>query len=120
MTISRLLVVAVGGHGRSVVEAAELSGQFEGVGFLYDSVPAGKLVLYVAVLWPLASVPHYRSVVDQTIVAFGNNALREKLMQQLAAMGFALAAVVHSRAILSPSTVLCSGSVVMSGAIVGA
>ena len=41
----RLLVVGAGGHGRSVVEAAELSGQFEVVGLLDDSLPL------VTVLW---------------------------------------------------------------------
>ena len=42
MTTFRLLVVATGGHGRSVAEAAELSGQFEVVGLLDDSLPSVK------------------------------------------------------------------------------
>jgi hypothetical protein len=33
MAKTRLLVVGAGGHGRSVAEAAELSGQFAVVGF---------------------------------------------------------------------------------------
>ena len=39
MSKIRLLVVGAGGHGRSVAEAAELSGQFEVVCFLDDSLP---------------------------------------------------------------------------------
>lgn len=34
MVKTRLLVVGAGGHGRSVAEAAELSGMFEVVGLL--------------------------------------------------------------------------------------
>ncbi len=48
MVKTRLLVVGAGGHGRSEAEAAELSGQFEVVGFLDDALPAGKSVLNVA------------------------------------------------------------------------
>ncbi len=94
MVKTRLLVVGAGGHGRSVAEAAELSGQFEVVGFLDDALPAGKSVLNVAVLGSMVSMGLHRAAADQTIVAIGNNAVREKLMQQLTATGFALAIVV--------------------------
>ena len=60
MVKTRLLVVGAGGHGRSVAEAAELSGQFEVVGFLDDSLPAGATALGLPVLGPVAH-PH-----DQT------------------------------------------------------
>lgn len=119
MAKTRLLVVGAGGHGRSVAEAAELSGQFEVVGFLDDSMPAGETVLGVSVLGPVASMAHHRAAADQAIVAIGNNAVREKLKQQLAAAGFKWATVVHPRAIVSPSAVLGAGSAVMAGAIVG-
>lgn len=119
MVKTRLLVVGAGGHGRSVAEAAELSGQFEVVGFLDDALPAGKSVLNVAVLGPMVSMGHHRAAADQTIVAIGNNAVRETLMQQLASAGFVLATVIHPRAIVSSSAVLSEGSAVMAGAIVG-
>lgn len=119
MNKSRLLVVGAGGHGRSVAEAAELTGQFEVVGFLDDSLPVGEPVLGVAVLGPVASMDHHRATADQAIVAIGNSAVREKLMQQLAEASFEWATVVHPRAIVSPSAVLGAGSAVMAGAIVG-
>ncbi len=119
MSKIRLLVVGAGGHGRSEVEAAELSGQFEIVGFLDDSLPAGESVLGVPVLGPVVSMAHNRAGADQAIVAIGNNTVREKLLQQLAAAGFKWATVVHPRAIVSPSAVLGAGSAVMAGEIVG-
>jgi len=115
----RLLVVGAGGHGRSVAEAAELSGQFDLVGFLDDSLTAGDTALGVPVLGPVASMDDHRAVATQAIVAIGNNAVREKLMQQLTAAGFEWATVVHPRAIVSPSAVLGAGSAVMAGAILG-
>lgn len=119
MAKTRLLVVGAGGYGRSVAEAAELSGQFEVVGFLDDAISDGKSVLNVAVLGPMASMANHSVAADQVIVAIGNNVVREKLMQQLAATGFTLATVVHPRAIVSPSAVSSRGSAVMAGAIVG-
>ena len=119
MSKIRLLLVGAGGHGRSVVEAAELSGQFEVVGLLDDLLPACDRVMGVTVLGPVVSMVHHRADAEQAIVATGNNTLREKLLQQLAAAGFKWATVVHPRAIVSPSTVLGAGSAVMAGAIEG-
>ena len=119
MAKSLLLVVGAGGYGRSVAEAAELSGQFEVVGFLDDLLPVGETVLGVPLLGPVASMTQYRTRADQVIVAIGNNAVREKLMLQLVGVDFNLATVLHPRAIVSTSAVLGVGSVVMAGAIVG-
>jgi sugar O-acyltransferase (sialic acid O-acetyltransferase NeuD family) len=119
MAKTRLLIVGAGGHGRSVAEAAELSGQFEVVGFLDDTLPAGETVLGVPAMGPVASMTDHRAAADQAIVAIGNNAVREKLMLQLASAGFVWSTVVHPRAIVSPSSVMGAGSAVMAGAIVG-
>jgi sugar O-acyltransferase (sialic acid O-acetyltransferase NeuD family) len=119
MTKIRLLVVGAGGHGRSVTEAAELSAQFQVVGFLDDSLSNGEIVLGVPVLGSLASMANHIGTAAQAIVAIGNNVVRERLMQQLIELGFELATVVHPQAIVSPSAVLGAGSAVMAGAVVG-
>lgn len=119
MAKTRLLVVGAGGHGRSVAEAAALSGQFEVLGFLDDAAPAGERVLDSHVLGPVASMADHCSVADHAIVAIGNNAVREKLMQQLTEAGYAMTTVVHPRAFVSPTAVVGQGSAIMAGAIVG-
>lgn len=119
MSKIRLLIVGAGGHGRSLAETAELSGQFEVVGFLDDSMPTGESALGHLVLGSVADMAQNISVCDQAIVAIGNNAVREKLTQQLSNIGFALATVLHPRAIVSPSAMVGRGSTVMAGAIVG-
>jgi hypothetical protein len=76
MALQLLLVVGGGEHGRSMVKVAELSGHFGVVGFLDAALPAGISVLGVPVLGDVASTAQHQSVVDQAIVAIGNNALR--------------------------------------------
>lgn len=119
MSKTRLFVVRAGGHGRSIAEAAELSGQFEVVGFLDDAAPVGERVLVSHVRGPVASMADHCSVTDHVIVAIGNNAVREKLMQQLTEAGYAMATVVHPRPFVSPTAVVGQGSTIMAGAIVG-
>jgi sugar O-acyltransferase (sialic acid O-acetyltransferase NeuD family) len=119
MNRSRLLVVGAGGHGRSVAEAAELSGHFEVVGFLDDSLPIGTTVLRAPVLGAVASLSDHQAASDCAIVAIGNNAVREKVTQQLVRAGLTLATVVHPRACVSPSAVVGNGATIMAGAILG-
>jgi sugar O-acyltransferase (sialic acid O-acetyltransferase NeuD family) len=119
MAKTRLLVVGAGGHGCSVAEASELSGKFEVVGFLDDSLATGETVLGIPVFGPVSAMADQRAAGSQVIVAIGNNAVREKLMRQLVEADFELATVVHPRAFVSPSAVLGAGSAVMAGAIVG-
>ena len=78
------LIIGAGAHGAPVAEAAELSGAFQVVVFLEDALPAVKAVLNGAVLGAISSLDHldrYRVACDQTIVAVGNNAVREKTIQ---------------------------------------
>jgi sugar O-acyltransferase (sialic acid O-acetyltransferase NeuD family) len=119
MIKKRLFVVGAGGHGRSVAEAAEMSGQYEVVGFLDDAAPVGERVLGSYVLGSVSIIFDHGSVTDHVIVAIGNNAVREKLTQHLVDAGFSMATVIHPRAFVSPSAVVGSGSAVMAGAIVG-
>jgi len=86
----RLLILGVGGHGRSVAEAVPAAGMFEVAGFLDDAAPA--------------------------LLQLGCHMV---LGNRLISAGFELATVVHPRAMVSPSAVIGPGSAVMAGAIVG-
>ncbi len=120
MAKPRLLVVGAGGHGRSVAEAVLMSGDFDLVGFLDDGAFAsGRDVWGFPVLGPANVFVDYAALASHAVVAIGNNALRQKLCAQLLAAGFALARVVHPRAIVSPRAQLGEGVAVMAGAIVG-
>jgi len=116
---TKLLVIGAGGHGQSVAEAAELSNQFEVVGFADDALTVGSLVLGHSILGSTADVSVYLPLCDQVVVAIGNNALRARLSDQLVRSGLLLATVVHPNAIVSPRACLGAGCAVMAGAIVG-
>jgi sugar O-acyltransferase (sialic acid O-acetyltransferase NeuD family) len=116
----RLLVVGAGGHGRSVAEAVLMSGDFDLVGFLDDGAfDRGGDVWGLPVLGPANAFADYAALASHAVVAIGNNSLRQKLCAHLLAAGFALARVVHPRAIVSPRAQLGEGVAVMAGAIVG-
>jgi sugar O-acyltransferase (sialic acid O-acetyltransferase NeuD family) len=116
----RLLIVGAGGHGRSVTEAVLMSGDFELVGFLDDGAFASVGDVWgLPVFGPAKRFAEYAAVASHALVAIGNNSLRKKLSGQLQAAGFALASVIHPRAIVSPRARLGEGVAVMAGAIVG-
>ena len=119
MAQNKLLIVGAGGHGRSVAEAVALAGEYEIAGFLDDGLDVGQGVMSWAVLGRPDAAAALRHVADSVIVAIGNNALREAMTEQLQALGFALATVIHPRAFVAPSAVVGSGSAIMAGAIVG-
>lgn len=119
MSLPRLLVVGAGGHGRSVAEAAVLSGQYALAGFVDDGLAVGSPIGHISVLGSTADLSAYATLCDQVFVAIGNNSLRESLVTRLVALGFELATIIHPKAIVSPSAVMGKGCAVMAGAIVG-
>ncbi len=115
----RLLVVGAGGHGRSVAEAAMLSGQYVLAGFVDDVMAVGSPIWHTSVLGSTADLKVYAASCDKAVVAIGNNTLREILVTRLIGLGFKLTTVIHPKAIVSPSAVIGNGCVIMAGAIVG-
>lgn len=119
VTMPRLLVVGAGGHGRSVAEAAMLSGQYVLAGFVDDGIAVGSPILHTSVLGSTADFKVYTALCDKVVVAIGSNVLRETLVTRLVELGFELATVIHPKAVVSPSAVIGHGCVIMAGAIVG-
>ena len=116
----RLLIVGAGGHGRSVAEAVLGTNHFHLVGFADDGAfSRGETVWDIPVLGPAIAFENYAKQATHAVVAIGNNVLRQKLFEQLQAAGFALASVIHPRAMVSPRAQLGAGVAVMAGAIVG-
>lgn len=117
--MKRLLIVGAGGHGRSVAEAALASGDFDTLGFADDAADNVPQVWGYPVWGTTTDLARYRANADVAIVAMGNNALREKLCEQLLAAEFELATIIHPRAIVSPRAKIGPGTAIMAGAIIG-
>lgn len=117
--MTRLLIVGAGGHGRSVAEAAALSGYYEVAGFADDAVAGGKDIWGIPLVGGTADLEAYRSLAQVVIVAIGNNSARERLSNRLVQAGYELVSVIHPRAMVSSRAVIGPGSAVMAGAIIG-
>lgn len=119
MKKAKLLIIGAGGHGRSVAEAAELTGLFELVGFLDDAYKVGELAIGCPVVGSIDSLPDHRIKCDGLIVALGNNVVREKIALEAEAAGFRALTVIHPRAFVSPSAIVARGAAIMAGAVIG-
>lgn len=105
-----LLILGAGGHGQVVKEIAEACG-YDNVAFLDDKAPdaIGKLneAPYIA--------PNY----DGVIIAIGNNALRQELIDKLECFeNVSIATLIHPTAYVSPTAVIGKGTVVESKAVI--
>lgn len=117
--MTRLLIVGAGGHGRSVAEAAMLSGDYEVIGFADDAVADVKDIWGIPLIGGTDDLLAYRPLTDAVIVAIGNNGVRERLSQRLIQAGFELVSVIHPQAMVSGRALIGAGSAIMAGAIIG-
>jgi len=117
-SMKRLLIIGAGGHGRSVAEAAALSGEYEVVGFLDDGATEST-ISDIPVLGRVANLSDHLSKADAVHVAIGRNSLRGELCKKALLMGAFLATVIHPRAVISPRAVIGRGCAIMPGAVIG-
>ncbi len=115
---STLLILGAGGHGKSVAEAAYLSGKWNNIVFADDVWPEKTEFYGYAIL---TSIKHFEAPlnVSAAIPAVGNNIVRQQWFQLLQEAGIPLATVIHPSAIISSSARLGSGVSIMAGSIIG-
>jgi sugar O-acyltransferase (sialic acid O-acetyltransferase NeuD family) len=123
--MSNLLILGAGGHAQVLAETALISGAFSGVAFLDDqsSHPAGTSGSPNGpVLGPLglALEAATQQRFSAACVGIGNAGTRLHWLEQLKRAGYALPAVIHPRAWVSPSAAIGPGSVVFAHAAVQA
>jgi sugar O-acyltransferase (sialic acid O-acetyltransferase NeuD family) len=101
-----------------VSEAANLSDDYEVIGFLDDGATNDKSG-NLPVLGRIADLPNHLHEADAVHVAMGKNALREQISDVALSLGADLVSVIHPRAIISPSASIGVGSAIMAGAVIG-
>ena len=115
----RVVIIGAGGHAKVVIEALRAAGFPPPLG-LVDPHPPTPEVLGLPVLGGDELLEHLRAEgAEAAVVALGGNALRQRVGERLAALGYALPAVVHPAAQLSPSALVGEGAVIMARACLG-
>ncbi|WP_445425007.1 PglD-related sugar-binding protein [Alishewanella sp. HL-SH06] len=120
MSHTALLIIGVGGFGRSVAEAAMLSGKWGCVDFVDDSYPHQQLPAGYNVIGHSADLPKFLSKYTGVVVAIGNNQVRSEKLASLAKLGAPIVNIYHPRAFVSEQAEVGLGTMVMAGAIIGA
>lgn len=118
-SLRTLLVLGAGGHGKSVAEAALLSGEWQRVCFLDDRWPQLEVVCGIDVIGDLDSLLEPGLSVAGGIAAVGNNSLREAWVERIKAAGIEVVSIVHPRAWISPSAHIGQGVAVLAMAVIG-
>ncbi|WGK60357.1 acetyltransferase [Halopseudomonas sp. SMJS2] len=114
-----LLVLGAGGHGKSVAEAALLSGEWQDILFLDDAWPSVSVALDCPVVGKTESVGEWASKCQGAIAAVGNNSVRQSWIELIEHAGIELVSIIHPRAWVSPSATVGAGTAVMAGAVLG-
>jgi sugar O-acyltransferase (sialic acid O-acetyltransferase NeuD family) len=118
--MSGLLIVGAGGHGKVVAETAEALGRWARIAFLDDRHAGLDGTLRWPVLGAPAEASRWLGEYDAATIAVGYSATRLRLLELMRAQGFALPALVHPTAWVSPSARLGEGCVVFAQAVIQA
>lgn len=114
-----LLILGAGGHGKSVAETAELMGMWDTIVFADDSFIEKKELAKYNIVSTISNIKNIASIIDEAIVAVGNNLLRKKWQHDLKKNGIPIATIIHPSVIRSTNVNIGEGSVVMAGCILG-
>lgn len=114
-----LLILGAGGHGKSVAEAALLSGDWEKIVFIDDRWPKIKNIFNFPVISNIKKIDQLKLSVHGAIAAAGNNTLREKWQSAIINANLLLISVIHPSAFVSKSAHIGPGSAIMAQAMIG-
>ncbi|MEB6625869.1 acetyltransferase [Acinetobacter pittii] len=114
-----LLILGAGGHGKSVAEAASLSGKWESIVFADDAWPEKTEFYGYPVLSSVKRLVEASLDVSAAIPAVGNNLVRQQWYQLIQDIGLPVANIIHPSAIISPSAKIGGGVTIMAGCIIG-
>lgn len=113
-----LLVIAAGGHGKVVADAALAGGTWETVAFVDDRIAATESVLGLPVVGPTSLLPALRDRFAAVAVAIGASSERMRMLEHCRSLGFALPIIAHPSAVISSFAILQEGCVVCAQAVV--
>lgn len=116
MASERLLVVGAGGHAKVVIDAARVVEKGIDLMLADDDERKHEQIMLGLIIVPVAQALRGVSAVH---VAVGNNAMRERISDRLAAQGLTNRTIAHVRACVSESAQISEGVFIAAQAVVG-
>ena len=102
-----VIVIGAGGHGKVVSEIVKAAGD-NFIGFLDDNIKRENVI---------GTVEDYKKYNAKFVIGIGNNEIRMRLSEELSCKWYT---AIHPSAIISPSSILGEGTVVMPNAVINA
>jgi sugar O-acyltransferase (sialic acid O-acetyltransferase NeuD family) len=115
--MGNLLIVGAGGHGRVVVDTAELQGIWEEIVFLDDRSDV-DMVLNHRIIGKLQEYGKFVDKYENAMVCIGDNEGRLDLIQKLLKVGYKVPVIIHPKASVSKHSNIGAGSVILAGAVI--
>lgn len=111
-----LLIIGASGHGKVVADVALKMNKWQKIDFL-DQDESLKSSMGIKIIDRSENAPKYLEDYD-IFVAIGNNAMRERIMEELMACKATIPALIHPGAILGQQTEIGIGTVIMAGVVI--
>lgn len=122
MSREKLLLVGAGGFGRVVSELARQSYE---CAFIDDGVEAGTVICGITVIGRTENLQEFFSEYKNLVIVIGNNAVRERIYDMAARIGYHFPNLISPSAYISPyakvgwGCVILNNAVVQNGSVVG-
>lgn len=113
----KIVIIGASGHGKVIADIARLNG-YKDILFLDDDKSKKKNGIY-DVVGTTQDIDQYKEQFD-FIVAIGNNELRKKITQKLDAKNIIQPVLIHPSAVIDPTVIITSGTVIMANAVINA
>ena len=112
----KLIIIGASGHGKVVADIAIKMNKWQSIAFLDDDESI-KASTGFEVMGKTADAFTYKDEAD-FFVAIGNNAVREKVQENLMEKGLNVASLIHPSAVIGTDVEIGIGTAVMAGVIV--
>ncbi|MBU3159846.1 acetyltransferase [Clostridium frigoris] len=115
--MKNLLIIGAGGHGRVVLETAELESRWNDINFLDDRIDV-DMVLGRRIIGKMDDYEKNSKKYEYAIVCIGDNEKRLELINKLLKIGYKVPVIIHPKASVSKYSEIGEGSVILAGAVI--
>jgi len=111
------IIIGAGGLGKVVLEIMVKQGDYKIVGFVDDNIKSTD-AHGIGVIGTLSDIDSIRdSGVKHAAIAIGHNKNRERVYKQLKNAGYSILTLFHEKSIVSESSIVGEGCLILAGAI---